>query len=243
MQDTIKIVSDRKPLMVAHRGVSGLETENTNSAFIAAGNRSYYGIETDVRPSRDGVYICFHDNNTQRIGYDNLIPEETSFETLMNLHLQPVEGQQPRNDIRIATMQDYIRICKHYGKTPVMEIKRHGMNEAQMTELCNIVAAEGYLDETIIIDFDLNNLIVARKLYPNLRLQYLIPKTVPDDLIETLNTYQLDLDIYHGALTKELADRVHAAGHKINVWTVDRPEDAQRVIDLGVDFITTNILE
>ena len=46
--NTIKM-STPKPLMIAHRGLSGLEKENTNAAFIAAGNRSYYGIETDVR--------------------------------------------------------------------------------------------------------------------------------------------------------------------------------------------------
>ena len=40
--------------MIAHRGVSGLERENTNAAFIAAGNRSYYGIETDVHRTKDG---------------------------------------------------------------------------------------------------------------------------------------------------------------------------------------------
>lgn len=31
--------------IIAHRGVSGLERENTCAAFIAAGNRSYYGME------------------------------------------------------------------------------------------------------------------------------------------------------------------------------------------------------
>ena len=32
--------------VVAHRGLSGIERENTNAAFVAAANRSYYGIET-----------------------------------------------------------------------------------------------------------------------------------------------------------------------------------------------------
>ena len=41
--DTIHIDS-RGVKMVAHRGVSGLEKENTASAFVAAGNRSYFGI-------------------------------------------------------------------------------------------------------------------------------------------------------------------------------------------------------
>ena len=51
--NTIKI--DKKDAkIIAHRGLSGIETENTNAAFIAAGNRSYYGIETDVHKTLDG---------------------------------------------------------------------------------------------------------------------------------------------------------------------------------------------
>lgn len=53
--------------MIAHRGVSGLERENTNAAFIAAGNRSYYGIETDVHRTKDGHYVIFHDDNMLRL--------------------------------------------------------------------------------------------------------------------------------------------------------------------------------
>ena len=43
--------------MIAHRGVSKLEAQNTASAFVAAGNRSYFGIETDVYHTRDGQYV------------------------------------------------------------------------------------------------------------------------------------------------------------------------------------------
>ena len=64
--DTIKI-EKKNTLMVAHRGVSGLEKENTLAAFIAAGNRSYYGIETDVHRTADGQFVVFHDDNTQRV--------------------------------------------------------------------------------------------------------------------------------------------------------------------------------
>ena len=53
--DTIKI-NKKNVLMIAHRGVSGLETENTKEAFIIAGNKSYYGIETDVHVTLDGKF-------------------------------------------------------------------------------------------------------------------------------------------------------------------------------------------
>ena len=44
--------------VVAHRGLSGIERENTAAAFVAAGNRSYYGIETDIWRTADGHFRC-----------------------------------------------------------------------------------------------------------------------------------------------------------------------------------------
>ena len=54
--DTIKI-NRRNAEMIAHRGLSGLETENSIPAFIAAANRSYYGVETDVHVTKDGRFV------------------------------------------------------------------------------------------------------------------------------------------------------------------------------------------
>ena len=64
--DTCKL-NGRKPKMIAHRGVSKLERENTCAAFIAAGNRSYFGIETDVHVTADGQYVIIHDDTTTRV--------------------------------------------------------------------------------------------------------------------------------------------------------------------------------
>ena len=63
--NTIKINGNVK--MVAHRGLSGIERENTNPAFVAAGNRSYWGIETDVHKTSDGQFIIIHDETTERV--------------------------------------------------------------------------------------------------------------------------------------------------------------------------------
>ncbi len=52
---------------VAHRGVSKLERENTNAAFIAAGNRSYFGIETDMYRTSDNRFVLMHDGKTGRV--------------------------------------------------------------------------------------------------------------------------------------------------------------------------------
>ena len=73
--------------MVAHRGVSGLERENTVAAFLAAGNRSYYGMETDIYRTNDGNFILNHDGNLMRIAGENLKVEEASYETLRRITL------------------------------------------------------------------------------------------------------------------------------------------------------------
>ena len=72
---TIKL-GDKQVKLVAHRGLSALEKENTCSAFVAAGNReSIFGIETDVHRTKDGQFVLFHDDNTQRVGLDHLVLE------------------------------------------------------------------------------------------------------------------------------------------------------------------------
>ena len=52
------MLNSPKPLMIAHRGVSGLELENTCAAFVAAGNRSYFGIETDGKVIFENRDLC-----------------------------------------------------------------------------------------------------------------------------------------------------------------------------------------
>lgn len=52
--NTAFIADKKNAKMVAHRGLSGIERENTLLAFVAAGNRSYWGIECDVHVTKDG---------------------------------------------------------------------------------------------------------------------------------------------------------------------------------------------
>jgi glycerophosphoryl diester phosphodiesterase len=53
----------------------------------------------------------------------------------------------------------------------------------------------------------------------------------------------MDIDIQHGALTKERIDAMHQAGLEVNCWTVDDPARAEELAQWGVDYITSNILE
>lgn len=239
MNDTIRIHSDVK--MVAHRGVSGLELENTNSAFVAAGNRSYFGIETDVHVTADGQFICIHDDNTKRVAQDEMIVEKTTYETLRSLRLVDKDGQKGRSDLRLPSLAEYISICKKYEKQAVLELKNH-MQPDHVHQIMDVIDGLGWLDHTTFISFDLPNMLVIRERLPEQKAQFLISKQT-DWLVDTLIKNRLDLDIHHASCTPELVKVLHENGLEINVWTVDTPEDAQRVIDCGVDYITSNILE
>ncbi len=99
--DTIKLDKQGRTVqMIAHRGVSGLERENTCAAFVAAGNRSgYFGIETDVHCTADGKYIIIHDDNTLRVTGQDMVVENTDMQTLRSLHVMDLGSEQPRGDL------------------------------------------------------------------------------------------------------------------------------------------------
>lgn len=239
--NTIKF--DKKQVRtIAHRGLSGLEKENTCAAFVAAGNReSYFGIETDVHRTADGQFVIIHDDNTARVGVDSLIVENSSFETLRKLRLTDIDGERGRSDLGIPTLAEYIGICKKYEKQCVLELK----NQFKASDVYKIVAAIeklGYLEHVIFISFQLKNLVYLRRSYPEQPAQYLLDAW-DDKSLETLKKYNLGLDIRYTSLTKEIVDQVHAAGLEVNCWTVNTKEAGEALAGMGVDYITTNILE
>ena len=240
MPDTLRL-NNPNVKMVAHRGLSGIELENTASAFVAAGNRSYYGIETDVHRTIDGKYICFHDDNTKRVAGDEMIVEKTTYETLRSIRLVDKDGQKGRKDLIMPSLREYILICKKCGKEAVLELKNHFRPE-HIYQIIDIIQQIGWLDHTTFISFDLPNMICIRNLLPEQPAQFLISE-VTDWLLDELVKNHLDLDIRYTALTAEYVQKLHDAGVKVNVWTVDGLEDAQRLAEYGVDYITSNIIE
>ena len=240
MNDTLKL-NGNKPKMIAHRGMSGIELENTCSAFVAAGNRSYCGIETDVHRTADGQFIIIHDDNTKRVAGDEMIVEKTCYETLRAIRLVDKDGAKGRKDLLMPSLREYIHICKKYEKIAVLELKNH-FHPADIDSIIAIIREEEYLENTIFISFDLPNMICIRERLPEQKAQFLISEYT-DWLLDTLRKEKLDLDIKYVALTKERVDALHAAGIEVNCWTVDTLEDAQRMTEYGVDYITSNIVE
>ena len=241
--NTIKI--DKQGVrMIAHRGVSGLETENTLAAFIAAGNRSYWGIETDVHVTADGNLILIHDSNTARVADREMVVEESLFEDLRALQVKDrYHNDDLRGDLCLPSLEEYIRICKKYEKEAILELKEAFALE-DIKKVIQVFRAEDYLDHVVFISFCLQNLIYVRGLLPDCRAQYIMKK-ITETEFEAMKQYRLDLDMdcRKMALTREWIDRMHGEGLRVNGWTVDNAADAQTLISWGIDYITTNILE
>ncbi len=238
--DTIKLIGE-KPKMIAHRGVSGLECENTAAAFVAAGNRSYYGIETDMHMTRDGHFVVCHDSDLFRVSGVHAIIEEMTLEELQRIPLKNPRNGESRGDYFVPTLEDYIGICKKYEKEAILEIKgEFGLPATE--KYLRIIHDLGYIEHTTFISFFPTSLASIRLLLPSAKIQFLAEES-SDEVLALLDTCHYDLDIRGDRITPEFLMKVKEHGHLVNIWTVDRPEDGALCQKMKVDFITTNILE
>jgi glycerophosphoryl diester phosphodiesterase len=135
-----------------------------------------------------------------------------------------------------------LRSRARHGKYCVLELK-NPFAEKDIKRLVGEIGGTGRLDRIIFISFDMKNCLVLRSLLPAARIQFLTSSPVTPEIIQTLKEKRFGIDIKHDLLTAELAALLRANGIVINCWTVDDPERAEELIKMGVDQITSNILE
>lgn len=239
--NTIKIEHKGNTQMIAHRGLSALERENTISAFVAAANRSYYGIETDIHRTADGGFVTIHDGRTGRVSPIDLSVEDSLLSDLRSIKLYDTHGLFTRGDLVIPTMEEYAVVCQDYGKVSVLELKSR-FTKDEIAEIIAILRMREQLENTVFIAFEIENLYLVREILPNHPVQFLTG-TLSEEIYRTLVARRMDLDVHYAALTKEWVNRYHAEGLKVNCWTVDDPDICRRLMEWGVDYITTNRLE
>ena len=94
--DTIKINKGTTKL-IAHRGVSALEQENTVASFLLASYKTYFGIETDVHVTKDNKFIICHDDNIKRVTGINKIIEDSTYDELKRIRVFDKDGSYKNN--------------------------------------------------------------------------------------------------------------------------------------------------
>ena len=241
--DTIKINKGFVKL-ISHRGVNSIEQENTIVSFLSASYKTYFGIETDVHVTKDNKFIICHDDNIKRVtGVDKII-EESTYDELKRIRVFDKDGSY-KNNLSLPSLDDYLKICMFTNKTAVLELKNK-MKESHIKDILDIIKKYNYLNKMIFISFEIDNLKILRKLNKNINIQYLSgieDSKQKEEVIKYCKELNIDADVYYDNVTKEFIDTCHKNNIEVNVWTVDSKEKAEELISMGVDYITSNILE
>lgn len=244
-------LSMQAQLIVGHRG-SQWGVENTRAAFINGANAGAWGLECDIRVTADGTFVISHDDNYKRLGGPETKIADMSTEAVLSTRLT-----SKRHGITYAatpcSLGEFLDICNEYNVVPVVEVKVctsiHSNTKAEnepvfdgIPALINLIDQKGCSDRVVIISFMPGVVDFIHRHYPDITVQVLAGDgdgTI-DEWVDWCIEHKMDLDVVHTIVTKEAVDRMHAAGLKVNVWTVDRVEDFERVKAAGADFITTN---
>ncbi len=227
--------------MVAHRGLSGIETENTINAFLAAANRSYFGMECDVHASRDGKIIISHDDTLLRLGMLNVYLPSFRYDEIRKFTLIDRKSGNLSENIMIPLLSEFLLICKTYRKHGFVELK-HGLSNDNLETVIDEIQKIGMTDNISIITFHDKYLTYIRKNHPEMTL-YLLLEEMTDKAYDFCEKNRINLDIHHDKLDENIIKKMHLIGLKVAVWTVDDKDTAEKLIKMGVDFITSNILE
>ena len=244
-------LSMQAQLIVGHRG-SQWGVENTRAAFINGANAGAWGLECDIRVTADGTFVISHDDNYKRLGGPETKIADMSTEAVLSTRLT-----SKRHGITYAatpcSLGEFLDICNEYNVVPVVEVKVctsiHSNTKAEnepvfdgIPALINMIDQKGCSDRVVIISFMPGVVDFIHRHYPDITVQVLAGDgdgTI-DEWVDWCIEHKIDLDVVHTIVTKEAIDLMHAAGLKVNVWTVDRVEDFERVKAAGADFITTN---
>ena len=233
---------------VAHRGLSGIETENTCAAFLLAARRGYWGIETDVHGTSDGKFVICHDANLKRVsGVDFDVRRHTlgAARKIPLLDFSALDGPDKasgsRSDLRVPEFRDYLSICAKYGKHPVIELK-DPFSEKSLARIAGEVEEHGLLGEAVFISFVWNNCVRMRGICPDAPVMNLDGISDAAPLAAHLER-RIGADFHYGKLDEKTVSEFRAAGLPVCAWTVDDPALAAQLAETGVEYLTTNILE
>ena len=212
--------------VIAHRGASRAEPENTVAAFRRAASMGADMVELDVRRSADGLLMVHHDAH---------LPDGRAVAAT-------AAAEMPRS---VPTLDAALDACA--GMTVDIEIKNDegesGFDPARRLsdDVVSLVLRRGDADRILVSSFDLASLERVRAVTADVATGYLVDAP-SEGVVELL------VQGGHQALhpSWETVDAAfirgcHQAGIAVNVWTLDDPDAMVRLAGWGVDGICTNL--
>lgn len=217
-------------LIIGHRGASGTEPENTIRSFQKAVEVGADMVEMDVRESKDGEIVVFHDRDFFRLFGD---PRKVSEMTLNEIKRVSAEHNR-----EVPTLDEVVQTI---GLDIIVEIKVHGIEAKVLSSLKN------FPHKVMISSFYPKVLKKIRALDGNIQLGLAIG---PGELhlIPVLNylTRKINLSAINPRNTLVSLPSLilfRLPKRKVYVWTVNNEKEYKRMKSLKVDAIYTDYPE
>ena len=233
----INNIDKSEPLYVAHQGYASKYPGNTALSFEKASEMPYYGIETDIRETKDGVFICNHDKDVAfKDGTKELI-KDANYSELM---AKPLKNNKTNDEVYICRFDEYLDICKNGGKIAVIELKDDSFNEEQIARIFQIIDEHYNRNGVIFIGFDFDTICRVHNYDKSVKVQYLSSTPGDKNFAKCLDL-GISLDVHFAVCTASLVKKFHKKGLTVQVWTVDSSIIKHYVRRLKVDLITSNV--
>ena len=225
-------------MIMAHRGYSAKAPENTMPAFQKCIDNRFTAAELDVQMLADGTVVVLHDDNLKRTtGIDKNVWEVT-YDEIKDLDNGSFFDKSFAGTT-IPTLDEVIQLANR-GEDKLylnIEIKRNGHDDGIVEKVIEIIRNNNYMDHCDVTSQDYETLEDVRKVDPEILTAYTSAIGIGD--IDTLEAADI-ISIQETFATYENIDRIHRAGKKVFVWTVNEEPTMKKLVTLNVDAILTN---
>ncbi len=215
-----------KFLLIAHRGASAYEPENTLAAFRKAIDMGCDAIEFDVRFTKDGIPIVIHDEDLKRVtGVNKRVRELT---------LDEIRGMMVMGREQIPTVDEVLSEVR--GKAVIfMEIK----DLVDEGYIVRILREHNVIDHSLVISFNYEYLRVIKALDSSIEIG-LLTYTRPLPIDKAVKLKAMAILPRYNLVTPNVVREIHSKKLKIYTWTVNDVSIALKMKNYGVDGIATD---
>lgn len=221
--------------MIAHRGHSAKHPGNTEASFIGAVENGSGGIETDVRITKDGVFVVNHNDEVKFSDGTELLVADSTY---VELTQKSIYNDKSDEVVYLCTFERYLDICKQANMICFIELKGEWTDE-QINELFTMAKEKYDLSKCSLQSFEFDNLIKAHEAFPELNIMLTYGKNCGD--YRRCFDYGFDIDADYKVANKEMVKEFHDKGLKVGLWTANNLFALNFCRMLGVDYIESDI--
>jgi glycerophosphoryl diester phosphodiesterase len=234
------------PEIIAHRGYSARAPENTLAAMELALQVGAPALEFDIRATRDGVPVLFHDETLERTTSGRGRIADLSLRELSELDAGSWFSDEFVNE-RVPALAEVLQATSNRANRLYVELKPGGLTPRQLRQVVEELTLHGFTHNSVVMSFDWSLLDGVRGLSPEITLAFLADdeSAFRRALQRAVAAGNALVDCNYRILlaNPELSDLAEQAGLELAVYTVNDTGAAAALLRQGVRRITTNEVE